>query len=99
VGLVLSSALFIMTMRAFKKWEFIYLMLLCLGILANNFLRVANDVHYAQLADYIRPILVIMGLIFLYPFLKGVFKLKWSLSSFLIATRARTFLIFVPEPF
>ena len=96
VGLVLSSALFIMTMRAFKKWEFIYLMLLCLGILAHNFLRVANDVHYAQLADYIRPIIVIMGLIFLYPFLKGVFKLKWSLSSFLIATRARTFLIFLP---
>ena len=96
VGLVLSSALFIMTMRAFKKWEFIYLMLLCLGILANNFLRVASDVHYAQLADYIRPILVIMGLIFLYPFLKGVFKLEWSLSSFLIATRARTFLIFLP---
>jgi len=96
IGLVLSSALFIMTMRAFRKWEFIYLMLLSLGVLAHNFLRVANDIHYTQLADYIRPIIVIMGLIFLYPFLKGVFKLKWSLSSFLIATRARTFFIFVP---
>jgi nitrate/TMAO reductase-like tetraheme cytochrome c subunit len=96
IGLVLSAALFIMTMRAFRKWEFIYLMLLSFGILAHNFLRVANDIHYTHLADYIRPIIVIMGLIFLYPFLKGVFKFNWSLSSFLIATPARTFLIFVP---
>ncbi len=96
VVLVLSSALFIMTMRAFKKWEFIYLMVLSLGILAHNFLKVASDTHFSQLADYIRPIIVLMGLIFLYPFLKGIFKLKWSLSSFLIATRARTFFIFLP---
>jgi hypothetical protein len=96
VVLVISSALFIMTMRAFKKWEFIYLMVFSLGILAHNFLKVASDTHFGQLADYIRPIIVLMGLIFLYPFLKGVFKIKWSLSSFLIATRARTFFVFLP---
>ncbi|MBW1856201.1 MAG: hypothetical protein JRJ00_16280, partial [Deltaproteobacteria bacterium] len=71
-------------------------MVLSLGILAHNFLKVASDTHFSQLADYIRPIIVLMGLIFLYPFLKGIFKLKWSLSSFLIATRARTFFIFLP---
>jgi hypothetical protein len=57
VVLVLSSALFVMTMRAFKKWEFIYLMLLSLGILAHNFLRIASDTHYSQLADLPEPFL------------------------------------------
>jgi nitrate/TMAO reductase-like tetraheme cytochrome c subunit len=94
--LVLCSAIFILTIRAFKRWEFIYLMILCLGLLADNFLKVANDPLYGHMVDYIRQGLVVLGLIFLYPFVRGVFKINWSLSSFLIATRARTFFIFFP---
>ena len=94
--LVLCSAIFILTIRAFKRWEFIYLMILCLGLLADNFLKVANDPLYGQMGDYIRQGIVVLGLIFLYPFVRGVFKINWSLSSFLIATRARTFFIFLP---
>lgn len=95
-ALVLSSALFLMILRAFRKWGFLYLLLLSLGILARNFLRVASDPHYSQLADYISPVIVLMGLIFLFPVIKGIFKIEWSLSSFLSATPARTFFIFFP---
>ena len=96
VVLVLCSAIFILTIRAFRRWEFIYLMILCLGLLADNFLKVANDPLYGHMGDYMRQGIVVLGLIFLYPFVRGVFKINWSLSSFLIATRARTFFIFLP---
>lgn len=96
VILVISSIIFAMGAAHFKRNEFIYLVILALAILADNFIRISQDEFYHSLIEYLLYFIFILGLIFLYPWIKKLFRYSWSIAQASVGTSARVFYIFTP---
>ncbi len=85
IGVFLISALvYGLMVFLFKREEFIYLVTLSLGFLAYNFLQISGDRFSRSLVNYYLYGLIILGLVFLYPFAREAFRFGRPFSLFIV---------------
>jgi nitrate/TMAO reductase-like tetraheme cytochrome c subunit len=94
--LIISSIIFVLGAVHFKKIEFAYLIVLAMAVLAHNFIRISQDSYYYSLIEYLLYGVFILGIIFLYPWIKKLFRYSWSIAQASVGTSARVFYIFTP---
>lgn len=85
IGVFLISALvYGLMVFLFRREEFIYLVTLSLGFLAYNFLQISGDRFSRSLVNYYLYGLIILGLVFLYPFAREAFRFGRPFSLFIV---------------
>ncbi len=97
--LCLSALIYILAFLTFGRQEFIYLVILSLGVLMDNFIKIATNPFYHKVVDYLLYAIFLAGILFLYPFIKRTFNLTFSLAQTIAATQVRTFYVFIPAFF
>jgi nitrate/TMAO reductase-like tetraheme cytochrome c subunit len=94
--LLISSIVYAFLTVIYKREDFIYLIILSVGVMVYNMMRLSEDQFYRGMVDYLFYGLLVIGIILIYPLIKRIFKYEWSIAEAISLTWQRVLYVFIP---